>query len=190
MISSMLHADDPLSFDEIWTNVNVIISGGLNEPRDAILSAVYGLLIHPDQRKLVEDEPSLWGRVFEESVRWQSPIGMYPRILKSDTELAGVPLKKGDRIGMVIAAACRENALYVNADTFDLTRKKAPHLAFGAGPHFCLGTFVARKMVGEIALPTLFSRLKNMALVRGEKVRYGGWVFRGPLNLPVDWDVS
>jgi len=190
MISSMLHADDPLSFDEIWANVNVIISGGLNEPRDAILSGAYALLNHPDQRKRVNEKPELWAKVFEETVRWQSPIGMYPRILTCDTELAGVSLKKGDRIGVVISAACREETLYQNADQFDLSREKSPHLAFGAGPHFCLGTFVARKMVGEVALPTLFARLKNMALVKSEEVRFGGWVFRGPLNMPVEWDIG
>ncbi len=190
MISSMLHADDPLSFDEIWANVNVIISGGLNEPRDAILSGVYALLTHPDQRALVSKKPELWAKVFEETVRWQSPIGMYPRILTCNSELAGVALEKGARIGVVISAACREEALYQNADRFDLAREKSPHLAFGAGPHFCLGTFVARKMVGEIALPTVLARLKNIALVEGEKVRFGGWVFRGPLNMPVAWDVG
>lgn len=190
MISAMLHADDPLSFDEIWANVNVIISGGLNEPRDAILSGALALLTHPDQRKQVEGNPAMWAKVFEETVRWQPPIGMYPRILTCDTELAGVPLKKGDRIGVVISAACREEALYQNADQFDLAREKSPHLAFGAGPHFCLGTFVARRMVGEVALPTLFARLKNLSLVKGEEVRFGGWVFRGPLNMPVEWDVE
>lgn len=190
MISSMLHANDPLSFSEIWGNVNVTIGGGLNEPRDAILSGTYGLLTHPDQRQMVESDPSLWARVFEETVRWQSPIGMYPRIVAQDTELAGVQLAKGSRIGVVISAACREDTLYENADRFDITRPKAPHLAFGAGPHFCLGTFVARKMVGEIALPLLFSRLKNLRLDKNEVVNFSGWVFRGPLNLPVEWDVE
>ena len=190
MISSMLHANDPLSFNEIWANVNVIIGGGLNEPRDAILSGTFGLLTHPDQRQMVENDFSLWARVFEETVRWQSPIGMYPRIVTQDTELAGIHLAKEARIGVVISAACREDALYKNADSFDITRPKAPHLAFGAGPHFCLGTFVARKMVGEVALPALFCRLKNLRLAKGEEVKFSGWVFRGPLNMPVEWDVE
>ena len=190
MISSMLHANDPLSFEEIWANVNVIIGGGLNEPRDAILSATYGLLTHPDQRQMVERDPSLWAKVFEETVRWQSPIGMYPRIVTQDTELAGVPLVKGTRIGVVVSAACREDTLYENADSFDITRPKSPHLAFGAGPHFCLGTFVARKMVGEVALPALFGRLKNLRLAKDKEVNFSGWVFRGPLNMPVEWDVE
>ncbi len=189
MISSMLHADDPLSFEEIWANVNVIIGGGLNEPRDAILTGAYGLLTHPHQRQMVENDSSLWAKVFEETVRWQSPIGMYPRIVTQDTELAGVNLAKGARIGVVVAAACREDELYENADNFDITRPKSPHLAFGAGPHFCLGTFVARKMVGEVALPTLFSRLKNLRLAKDKEVNFSGWVFRGPLNMPVEWDI-
>ncbi|NDW05898.1 cytochrome P450 [Jiella pacifica] len=188
LISCMLHADDPLSREEIAANVKVIIGGGLNEPRDAIATGAYALLADDEQRRLVEADPALWRKVFEETVRWVSPIGMYPRQTAVDTELAGIPLPAGSRIGVVLAAGNRDETVFQNPDRFDINRPKAPHIAFGGGPHFCLGAWAARAQVGEIALPTLFSRLKNLRLDESEPVRFGGWVFRGPLNLPARWD--
>ncbi|MCB8836286.1 cytochrome P450 [Aurantimonas sp. VKM B-3413] len=188
LISCMLHAEDPLSREEISANVKVIIGGGLNEPRDAIATGAYALLKNDEQRSRVEADPALWRKVFEETVRWVSPIGMYPRQTAIDTELAGVPLPAGSRIGVVLAAANRDESVFEDADRFDIDRPKKPHVAFGGGPHFCLGAWAARAQVGEIALPTLFSRLKNLRLDESDPVRFGGWVFRGPLNLPARWD--
>lgn len=188
LISCMLHAADPLSREEIAANVKVIIGGGLNEPRDAIATGAYALLADDEQRRQVEADPSLWRKVFEETVRWVSPIGMYPRQTAVDTELAGVRLPAGSRIGVVLGAGNRDDSVFADPDRFDINRPKAPHIAFGGGPHFCLGAWAARAQVGEIALPTLFKRLKNLRLDENDPVRFGGWVFRGPLNLPVRWD--
>lgn len=187
LISCMLHAADPLSRDEIAANVKVIIGGGLNEPRDAIATAVYALLAFPQQRALVEADPDLWKAVFEETVRWVSPIGMYPRQTTCEVELAGALLPKGARIGVVLAAANRDEAVFDRPDEFDMLRPKKPHVAFGGGPHFCLGAWAARALVGEVALPKLFSRLRTLRLSENEPARFGGWVFRGPLNLPCRW---
>ncbi|WAP67373.1 cytochrome P450 [Jiella pelagia] len=189
LISCMLHAADPLSREEIAANVKVIIGGGLNEPRDAIATGAYALLADDEQRRQVEADPSLWRKVFEETVRWVSPIGMYPRQTAVDTELAGVRLPAGSRIGVVLGAGNRDDSVFADPDRFDINRPKAPHIAFGGGPHFCLGAWAARAQVGEIALPTLFKRLRNLRLDENDPVRFGGWVFRGPLNLPVRWDV-
>ena len=72
------------------------------------------------------------------------------------------------------------------AEKFDLNRPRTQHLAFGAGPHFCAGTWVARQLVGEIAVPLLFANLPNLRLNGPPQER--GWVFRGPVSLPVRWD--
>ena len=187
-ISSMLHAETPLDLEQIRANVKVIVGGGLNEPRDAILTAMFGLLSNPEQRKSVEDDPSLYPRVFEESVRWISPIGMYPRRVSVDAELGGVSLKAGRQLGVCVGAANRDPDKFENPDNFDIFREKAPHLGFGAGPHFCAGTWVAKMMVGAIAVPELMKRLPNLELSQNEKVEIRGWVFRGPVNLPVIWN--
>lgn len=188
LVSCMLHAADPLSPEEIAGNVKVIIGGGLNEPRDAIATATTGLLQHPDQRAMVEADASLWRNVFEETVRWVSPIGMYPRQTSQDTELAGTFIPAGSRIGVVLASGNRDEGIFSDAGRFDIGRAKTAHIAFGGGPHFCLGAWAARVQVGEVALPSLFARLSRPRLDDAEPVRFGGWVFRGPLNLPCVWD--
>jgi cytochrome P450 len=190
IISSMLHADDPLSRDEIRGNVKVIIGGGLNEPRDSIATAVYALLAHPEQRKRVGSDPTLWKAVLEETIRWVAPIGMYPRQTTCSVELGGTKLPKAARLGIVVGSGNRDESVFDDPDLFDIFRAKKPHVAFGGGPHFCLGAWAARIQVGEIALPTLFDRLRGLELSPTEPVRFGGWVFRGPLNLPVRWQTS
>jgi cytochrome P450 len=188
VISSMMHADDPLTTAQIRGNVKVVIGGGLNEPRDALLVSTYGLLTHPAQKDAVLADPGLWPKVFEEAVRWVAPIGMYPRQVTQEVEVAGVTLQPGDHVGLVVASANRDAAVYENPDEFDIHRGVSHHVAFGAGPHFCAGAWVARASVARAALPQLFGRLRNLRLDESIPVRWGGWVFRGPLNMPVCWD--
>lgn len=185
LISAMLHAEDPLTDEQIRTNVKVFLGGGLNEPRDATATALQAVLSDDDLLEQVRAQPVLWKKVFEEAVRWVSPIGMYPRQVASETELAGVQLRPGDRLGVVIASANRDEKVFDDPDAFRLGRTGA-HVGFGGGPHFCLGTWVARAAIGQVALPTLFRRLQGLRLA-GE-VPYEGWVFRGPMALPAAWD--
>jgi cytochrome P450 len=72
---------------------------------------------------------------------------------------------------------------------FDIRRDTQKSIAFGAGPHYCAGAFASRAMVADVALPSIFARLKGLRLDTTEPVRIGGWAFRGLLNLPVIWDV-
>lgn len=187
IISSMLHAEDKQSIEQIRANINVIVGGGLNEPRDSILTATYALLTHPEQRAKVMEDASLWASVFEESVRWISPLAMYPRRVTRDVVLGEMQLREGDQLAICVGAANRDEAHFESPEKFDIFRPKGSHLGFGAGPHFCAGTWVARQMVGEIAVPMLFEKLKDLRLDETQEVRIGGWVFRGPLNMPVCW---
>ncbi|EKX63691.1 cytochrome P450 [Streptomyces ipomoeae] len=187
VISSMLHAEDPPTLQQIKNNIKVIIGGGINEPRDVLTAGVWALLTHPEQRAAVEADPARWRHVFEETVRWISPIGMYPRQTTEDIELSGTRVPAGSRVALVIGSGNRDEDVFPGADRFDIDREQRGHLAFGGGPHFCMGTWVARHEVGEIAWPTLFRRLPGLELAPQEPVRAGGWVFRGLLNLPVRW---
>jgi len=189
VLSSMIHADDPHTLDQIYANIKVAVGGGLNEPRDSILTLVLGLLENPDQLERVKADPNLWPVAFEESVRWISPIGMYPRRVTRDVIFSGVQLRAGDQIGLCVGAANRDDSRFEDPDRFNVFREKKSHLAFGAGPHFCAGTWVARHMVGRLVVPRLFERLKNLRLRDRADVGIQGWVFRGPTTLPVVWDV-
>lgn len=189
VLSSMIHAEDPHTIEQIYANIKVAVGGGLNEPRDSILTLVLGMLENPDQLEKVKADPNLWPTAFEESVRWISPIGMYPRRVTRDLVFSGIQLREGDQIGLCVGAANRDGSRFADPDRFDVFREKKSHLAFGAGAHFCPGTWVARHMVGRMVVPRLFERLRNLRLKSREDVLIHGWVFRGPVSMPVVWDV-
>ncbi len=188
ILSSMVHADPPMPIEAIRANIKVIIGGGLNEPRDAILTLVLGLLENPEQKAAVLAKPELWPAAFEEAVRWISPIGMYPRRVARNVDLSGVTLPENLQIGLCVGAANRDGKRFPDPDRFDVLRPKQSHLAFGAGPHFCAGTWVSRLTVGRIAVPMLFERLRDLRLREDAPPVLRGWVFRGPVSLPVRWD--
>lgn len=188
ILSSMINANPPMPIEGIRANIKVIIGGGLNEPRDAILTLVLGLLQNPAQKDSVLAQPELWPAALEEAVRWISPIGMYPRRVTRDVDLSGTALPEGLQIGLCVGAANRDGNRFAEPDRFDVTRPKQSHLAFGAGPHFCAGTWVSRLTVGKIVVPMLFARLRNLRLRAEAPPVVRGWVFRGPVTLPVRWD--
>lgn len=186
LLSQLATTQMPL--ESIRANIKVTIGGGLNEPRDALATTVHALLADPDQLEAIGQEGGGgFGRAFEESIRWVAPIGMYPRQVRDETVLEGLRLPAGSRLGIVIGAANRDPAMFVDPDRFDVRREKVPHLAFGGGNHFCAGAWVARASVAEVALPDLFS-LPGLRRDPDGEVTEAGWVFRGVTRLPVRWD--
>ena len=171
--------------DMIRANIKLAISGGQNEPRDAIAGAVWALLTHPEQRAMIEDGRVSWSHAFEEYVRWISPIGMSPRRIARDAELDGAQMQEGDRAFFMFGAANRDPRHFDHADQFDITRSVKKHIAFGAGPHFCAGAFVSRALVAGVGLPSLFQAFPDIQLADPEAVRFGGWAFRGPLKMEI-----
>lgn len=169
----------------IKANIKLAISGGQNEPRDAIAGAVWALLTHPDQLALIKNGTVSWAHAFEEYVRWISPIGMSPRRIAKDARLLGGDLKAGERAFFMFGAANRDPRHFDRPDRFDITRSVKKHIAFGAGPHFCAGAFVSRALVAGVGLPSLFAAFPDMALAAPDEVRFVGWAFRGPLSLPI-----
>ena len=175
-----------LSKEQIRANIKLSISGGQNEPRDAIAGTIWALLTHPNQLELVMQGRVSWLQTFEEYTRWIAPIGMSPRRIDQHFEYNGVLFHPSDRVFLMFSAGNRDEAIFPNANTFDVTRDTTGSLSFGAGPHFCAGAFAARTLIAEFALPMVFRYLKNLRLT-GE-VSFGGWAFRGPLTLPCAWD--
>ena len=176
------------NIDSIRANVKLAISGGQNEPRDAISGSVWALLTHPAQHALVTEGKAKWIDVFEEYARWIAPIGMSPRRVAKPWRYGGVDFEPEDRVFFMFGSANRDEACFENPDRFDISRDTSKSIAFGAGPHYCAGAFASRAMVADVALPSIFARLKRLRLDETEPVRIGGWAFRGLLNLPVTWD--
>jgi hypothetical protein len=186
LLSAMLHGGLPEA--NIRHNIKLTISGGQNEPRDAIAGAAWALLTHPDQLAAVRGGEVTWLQAFEEYCRWIAPIGMSPRRIARDHVHGGVCFEEGRRGFLMFGAGNRDEAVFADPEAFDVTRDTAASLAFGAGPHFCAGAWASRALVAEIALPLLFERLDGLRLADESRVRFGGWAFRGPLEMPVAWD--
>lgn len=186
LLSVMLESGMPL--DNVRANIKLTISGGQNEPRDAIAGATLALLTHPDQLAMARSGEVSWLQVFEEYCRWISPIGMSPRRIADQHNFGGVRFDQDDRVFLMFGSANRDETHFEIPDTFDARRDTSAALAFGAGPHFCAGAAASRAMVGEVALPKLFERLPDLSLdASGGEVSFGGWAFRGPLEAPVKW---
>lgn len=186
ILSVLIAAGQPMA--SIRANVKLAISGGQNEPRDAIAGAVWALLTHPEQLAMAMDGRVEWIDVFEEYARWIAPIGMSPRRVARAWSYGGVDFAPEDRVFFMFGSANRDESCFADPDAFDVTRDTAKSIAFGAGPHYCAGAFASRAMVADVALPGIFARLGNLRLDASQPVRIGGWAFRGLLNLSVLWD--
>ena len=101
-----------------------------------------------------------------------------------------VSFETDERVFLMFGSANRDEKHFERADQFDVRRDTSKSVAFGAGPHFCAGAWASRAMVADVALPSVFARLKGLRLDDAEPVRIGGWAFRGLLNLPVVWDAG
>ena len=172
---------------QIRANVKLAISGGQNESRDALAGAIWALLTHPEQLALALDGTVGWDRVFEEYVRWMSPIGMSPRRIAAEACVAGIYIPAGGRAFFMFSAANRDPDHFDDPDNFNVRRDTRKHIAFGAGPHFCAGAFVSRALVADVALPMIFDRLPALRLDPDHPVVFRGWAFRGPETLHARW---
>ena len=183
-LSVMVNAANPIPLSQIVANIKIAIGGGINEPRDALSTIVYGLLTNPDQLEEVRARGA-WGTAFEEGIRWVAPIQASSRRALEDVEIRGCLIPRGDTVMTIQASGNRDEELYEDGETFHVFRPRNNHLSFGSGPHHCAGSHVARRTVGKILLEMLFTRFPAMSLPDPSAVQWRGFGFRGPINLPV-----
>jgi hypothetical protein len=169
--------------DSVRANIKLAISGGQNEPRDAIAGCVWALLTHKDQLNQIINGKNSWLDAFEEYARWISPIGMSPRRIAQDFQWNGVDLKAEGRMFFMFGAANRDETVFDDPEKFQIDRDTSKAISFGAGPHFCAGAAASRCLISEVALPMLFEAFPDAELA-GE-APFGGWAFRGPLKMPI-----
>ena len=141
------------------------------------------LLEHEEARARLVGDPSLWPRAVEELMRFEGPAKLMARKATEDRSWCGVDIKARDTVHLVILAANRDPAVFVDPDTFDVTRDPNPHFGFGWGLHHCLGAALAR-LEARIALRRLFERFPRLSL--SDPVRWGGGVIgRAVWSVPV-----
>ena len=167
-------------------NIRLAISGGQNETRDAIAGTIWALLSHPDQLAKIFRGEASWLDAFEEYARWMSPIGMSPRRVAQAYRYGNVDFEPEDRVFFMFGSGNRDEDVFENPESFNISQDCTQAISFGAGPHFCAGAWISKCLIAEVVLPKLFHRFRGLRLT-GE-VPFGGWAFRGPLHMPVAWN--
>ena len=164
---------------EIINNVRLMISGGINEPRDAVGLVAWVLLSRPDLRAQVASDGRRLRRLVEEVFRVHSPVGTITRQATRDLVLAGVPITNGDLVSGVLRSINLDEDHWTNPTEIDLDRREGPHAAFALGVHRCLGEWLGRQEV-RIGVERLLARFPKMALDPARPVELHGFEFRGP----------
>ncbi|MGC6588783.1 cytochrome P450 family protein [Paenibacillus sp. Dod16] len=190
MISQLVIAEnqgDRLSEQELYGVVTLMIIAGHETTVNLIGNGLLALLEHPEQRKLLQEQPELIHGAIEEMLRYNGPVEFSTsRWAAEDMDFHGVHMKKGDLVVIALNSANRDASQFENPDIFDITREKSQHLAFGKGIHLCLGAPLAR-LEGEIAINTLLRRYPHFELQRDidELEWRPGMIVRGVKEIPI-----
>jgi cytochrome P450 family 142 subfamily A polypeptide 1 len=177
---------DRFTLAEVISELLLIMIGGNETTRNVISGGMEALLAHPDQRDALALDPSRLPLAVEEMLRWVTPIVNFRRTATAATELAGVPIAKGDELLLLYGSANRDEAVFgPTAASFDVTREPNPHIAFGFGTHFCLGASLARLEI-RVMYEELLARLPDIALAPGASVqRTPSSFIRGIHSMPI-----
>jgi cytochrome P450 family 142 subfamily A polypeptide 1 len=135
---------DRLDDESIVQETLLLLIGGDETTRHVISGGMLALLEHPDQWRDLRADPALLDDAVEELLRWVSPVKNMARTVTTDVELRGQRLRVGDQVMLFYPSANRDDAVFSEPDVLDIRRRPNPHLAFGFGPHFCLGASLAR----------------------------------------------
>jgi cytochrome P450 len=180
-------AGDRLNEDELLAMAFLLLIAGHETTVNLIASGTLVLLQHPDQLDLLRSNPSLARTAIEELLRYANPLETATeRYAREDVTIAGVTIPRGSLVLAAVASANRDATQFENPDRLDITRANNRHLAFGHGPHFCLGAPLAR-LEGQIAIPMLIRRLPKLRLaVPAARLRWRATpILRGLEALPV-----
>ncbi len=152
-----------LTSRELGAFFSLLLVAGVETTRNTIAHGLVLLTEHPDQRALLlSDLDRYLGGFVEEVIRYASPIIQFRRTVARDYTLNGHPLRAGDDVVLFYASANRDEAVFPDPETFDLTRASNPHVGFGGGgPHFCLGAFLARQEL-VVLFRELLTRLPDI----------------------------
>ena len=165
--------------------IRLLIPAGQSTTYRLIGTLMLVMLTNPDQLDAVRQDRSLVARAVEEALRWESPVQFAAREANVDTEIAGVPIPKGAGVTSVLGSANNDESRWENPRLFDITREHKGHVAFGEGPHLCLGAHLAR-LEAQVALNAMLDRLPDMRLdAGGADPHWVGWAFRSPTTVPV-----
>ncbi len=184
-------AGDKLTTDELVMMVNAVIIGGTDTTRNQLGCAVGLFAEHPEQWKLLAEQPELAPRAVEETMRYFGAVRGTVRFASVDIEFRDVLFPAGTFMSVGLAEANRDPDVFTDPTVFDITAHKGdqPQLTFGSGIHYCLGQALARAELQE-ALPLLAQRMPHLKLAGPTEWKPDGVGIFGPSHMPVTFDAG
>jgi cytochrome P450 len=176
-LAQVVDEGERLTEDELIGTCVLLLNAGHEATVNVTGNGWWSLFRHPDQLRRLRDDPSLVPRAIEELMRFDTPLQMFERWVLEDVEIRGVEVPKGAELGLLFGSANHDPAVFERPDELDLGREPNPHLAFGAGVHFCLGAPLARIEL-ETSFATLLRRFPLMELVE-EPAWKPNYIIRG-----------
>ena len=173
-----------LTEEELYAQCIALLFAGHETTRNLIGNGMYTLLRHPEETADLRENPDMIRTAVEEILRYESPVQFTARVLKEDIEVCGQHIPKKWSILCMLGAANRDPKRFKDPNQLDLKRLNNQHLAFSAGPHFCIGAQLAR-LEGQIALLNLVQRFPKMKLTGPRPEWASTFGFRGLKSLPV-----
>ena len=177
-LASVEENGEKLNMHELVATCVLLLNAGHEASVNAFGNGMVAALQRPDQVALLRENPrGITETALEEFMRFDAPLHLFERTATADTELGGVSIKEGQKIAALIGSANRDETVFSNPESMDLTRDPNPHIGFGGGIHFCLGAPLARLEM-SVSLPALWERYPHMQLA-GEAIRRPTFVLRG-----------
>ena len=185
LLTKLIRAEDEgqrLTVDEIISTLLLLLVAGHETTASLISNAMLALLRHPGQLAALTADPGLAAQAVEETLRYDPPVQLTSRV-----STGGMTSRDGVILLLLLSAANRDPAVFDDPDTFDITRRTGEHLAFSAGPQFCLGTPLAR-LEGTIALRAIATRVVRPQLDPDSLVYKHNYNLRGPERMVIKFD--
>lgn len=191
LVSQLIVAEQDgskLSDAELISTTILLLIAGHETTVNLIGNGMLALMQHPEQYTWLQQTPTHIPVAIEEMLRYANPVQLVNRYASVDMEIAGVPIVRGAHLQLLLAAANHDEQWMPTAETFDVTRDEAKHMAFSQGIHYCLGAPLAR-LEGEVAVTTLLARLPQLHLAGNvaDLTWRSAIELRGLKELPVRW---
>lgn len=187
LLSTVLHASfqgRPLTDWEVIQMMVNLLFGAVETTATSLAGSLLYLATNPDAQRRLRDQHPIPNAALEELIRWVSPIQCLGRTVRQDTEVGGCPLHKGDRVLLHWASANQDERVFTHPELVDLDRRPNRHVAFGFGPHHCVGSHLGRLMLG-VGLEEFLSRIDPFTLGDHDDIEWSGGEARSLRRLPL-----